>query len=239
MDEEAVWSAHLNNSATLNAYAAAMHQLATRFWPSEQSESLADFPTDEEKTTASGCRIRWIAAALRSYYCAGGRLEKQRRKDARRLARFRTLRPVIIQELEEAHNSQNCDHVRLVEESEGMEKDKTVICTTSEGKEDPPQLKVFDVGSCFNPLQQFRCDQRYQGSLSLAIRYRYLVYRFLEEPYFYFENRMGLLMVYLALLWIRFFCIWIRSQAFQNMDPVPVAFFFMIKRRKIIHRKIC
>jgi hypothetical protein len=161
MDEEAVWSAHLNNSATLNAYAAAMHQLATRFWPSEQSESLADFSTEEEKTTASGCRIHWIAAALRSYYCAGGRREKQRQKDGRRLARYRTLRPDIVQELEEAHKSHNCDHVRIEGESEVMEKDST--CSTSEGIEDPvlmsSRLKVLDVGSCFNPLQQFRCVQ--------------------------------------------------------------------------------
>ena len=157
MDEEAVWSAHLNNSATLNAYAAAMHQLATRFWPSEQSESLADFHAKEVKT-AGGCRIRWIATALRSYYCAGGRREKQRRKDARRLARYRTLRPDIIQELEEAHN---CDHVRIEGESQVIEKNGAN--TTSEGKEDPvlkrSQLKALDVGSCFNPLQQFRCDQ--------------------------------------------------------------------------------
>jgi hypothetical protein len=159
MDADAVWSAHLNNSATLNAYAAAMHQLATRFWPSEQTDCLADFPSDEEKTTASGCRIRWIAAALRSYYCAGGRREKQWRKDARRLARYRTLRPDIIQELEEAHN---CDHVRIEGESQVIEKNGAN--TTSEGKEDPvlkrSQLKALDVGSCFNPLQQFRCNQR-------------------------------------------------------------------------------
>jgi hypothetical protein len=161
MDADAVWSAHLNNSATLNAYAEAMHQLATRFWPSEQSESLADFPTEEEKTTAGSCRIRWIAAALRSYYCAGGRREKQRRKDARRLARYRTLRPDIIQELEEAHKSHNCDHVRIEGQSEVMENDST--CIISEGMEGPvlmrSELKVLDVGSCFNPLQQFRCDQ--------------------------------------------------------------------------------
>jgi hypothetical protein len=170
MDADAVWSAHLNNAATLNAYAAAMHQLATRFWPSEQTESLADFPTEEEKKIASGCRIRWIAAALRSYYCAGGRREKQRLKDARRLARYRTLRPDIVQKLEEARN---CDRIRIEGESEVMEKDNTVICTSSEGIEDPvqmrSQLKVLDVGSCFNPLQQFRCDQLYQGSLSLAL----------------------------------------------------------------------
>jgi hypothetical protein len=158
MDAETVWSAHLNNSATLNAYAEAMHQLATRFWPSEPSESLADFSTEEGKTTASGCRIRWIAAALRSYYCAGGRLEKQRQKDVRRLARYRTLRPDIIQELEEAHESHSCDHVRIEGECDVMEKDNT--CTTFEEIEDPvlmrSQLKVLDVGSCFNPLQQFR-----------------------------------------------------------------------------------
>jgi hypothetical protein len=161
MDADAVWSAHLNNSATLNAYAAAMHQLATRFWPSEQSESLADFPAEEEKTTAGGCRIRWIAAALRNYYCAGGRREKQRRKDARRLARYRTLRPDIIQELEEAHKSHNCDHVRIEGECDVMEKDGANA--TSEGIEDSvlmrSPLKVLDVGSCFNPLQQFRCDK--------------------------------------------------------------------------------
>ncbi len=34
---------------TLSTYAAAMHQLATSFWPSEQSESLADFHAEEEK----------------------------------------------------------------------------------------------------------------------------------------------------------------------------------------------
>jgi hypothetical protein len=164
MDADAVWSAHLNNSATLNAYAEAMHQLATRFWPSEQADCLADFPAVEEKTAVSGCRIRWIAAALRSYYCAGGRREKQRQKDARRLARYRTLRPDIIQELEEAHN---CDHVRIEGESDVMEKDCASV--TCEGIEGPvlmkSQLKVLDVGSCFNPLQQFRCGKRIKRSV--------------------------------------------------------------------------
>jgi hypothetical protein len=117
---------------------------------------FAGFSCRRGKTTACGCRIRWIAAALPRYYCAGGRWEKQQRKDARRLARYRML-PDIIKELEEA---QNCDYVRIEGQSPVMEKDST---GTSEGIEDPVQtrlqLKVLDGGSCFNPLQQFRCEK--------------------------------------------------------------------------------
>jgi hypothetical protein len=209
-----VWAAHVENREKLAAYASAMHQLATRHW---QPPSHTDSPlplTEQQRC----CRIRWIVAALRAYFHDGGR-NKQRAKDAKRRARYRTLRPDIV-EIEEAvetaaaaeddscrlssvgntdsamiHLGHDSDEItadigsvnkstvlssdvstsgitlRQADEVPHLSSDKRttsdaapshgMVISQSMRRSDSaqrvgPQIQVLDVGSCFNPLQEFR-----------------------------------------------------------------------------------
>jgi hypothetical protein len=175
VDPDEAWAAHLCNVAELRNYASAMHQLATRYWP--ERDGTAD--------SLSNCRISWIAGAISNYFHGGGR-EKQRAKDAKRLARYRSLQPHIVDNVEKncedssvetecyaRKSDPNMDFSSRIREDcavaasklsssakQNIEEDSEPmggLSSCDDVKSDrPPKLKVLDVGSCFNPFQQFR-----------------------------------------------------------------------------------
>ena len=197
MDAQAAWSAHLQNAATLRSYASAMHQLATCHW--QLPNSSCHTTAAAAAVDSSSCRISWIANVLKAYFHDGGR-SKQRSKDAKRLARYRQIRPDIFENSRELQAScdnndslvASCDSGKLpascdsansvtlldtarkdsITEADRLQQNDEAIghpipvasdrevdlslCPDLNSLDLLPLLSVLDVGSCFNPFQEFR-----------------------------------------------------------------------------------
>ena len=183
MDADAVWALHLRNKEQLSTYAKAMHQLATCFWtpPPHINSCNSEKSATVQIESRRACRYRWAAREVRNYYTNGGRRTILRHKDAKRLARYRTLRPDLVSEEAVAAAeglAQGVDNLAVAAEHCGIFDDNIfdgdmkmpLSSSESDAGMDESRLKVLDVGSCFNPLQNVR-----YGSLRGIVNYFDLV----------------------------------------------------------------